>query len=398
MNEQQLFIPNKLSVGFQKREGTYTKKLAFVVCYDLKGVRRKEKSWNGWRDQKIPSIDYDNTPTEGFVLNKGVGGARASYGWNARNEYIRVYDPRDFEFEISVANLLFILREGDCSRGKGLEGKFVYAWDRDKLVLLPVASPDYQNSKQFTQLQDKTVAVADLVSGASYTTRKQKVLTYLGKLPVYSSGYKWGTINVHPIKPVKQHVFWEGKSYEFLKDTKTIAIRNGDGIAPDYAELLDAFLKSKFGSKVVKVYTKPHSGKHYKEENDNYYNDRKNWVLELEPGVWIEAATIFNTQWDGKKYASTGELSHVQTTNKIIYKNGALTIEPYRHSAYKTKRKALNSYGQNYYDSDIDWLEPTNLRLYAQLESGEEYALISGCLMTEGRAIKPNPNDNEDDD
>src|ERR1700677_2236256 len=107
MSIKQLFIPDKIKVGFQTREDTYTKKLAYVIYFDQKGVLRKEKSWQSWRNHKILPVEIDNVPTENFVLNKGVGGQRASYGWNARNEYIRVYDPRDFEFEISVANLLF---------------------------------------------------------------------------------------------------------------------------------------------------------------------------------------------------------------------------------------------------------------------------------------------------
>jgi O-acetyl-ADP-ribose deacetylase (regulator of RNase III) len=36
-----LIIPDKLKIGFQKREGTYTGKLAFVVYIDSKGVLRK---------------------------------------------------------------------------------------------------------------------------------------------------------------------------------------------------------------------------------------------------------------------------------------------------------------------------------------------------------------------
>ena len=42
--DKQLFIPSRICVGAQKREGTYTGKLAYVIYYDLKGVRRKEKS------------------------------------------------------------------------------------------------------------------------------------------------------------------------------------------------------------------------------------------------------------------------------------------------------------------------------------------------------------------
>src|SRR6056300_218958 len=99
----QLYIPKKINVGYQKRGGTYTGKLAYIIYWDDKGVLRKETSWQSWRDQKIDNTEIENVPIEGFVLNKGVGGQRESWGWNARNEYIRVYDPRGFEFEISVA-------------------------------------------------------------------------------------------------------------------------------------------------------------------------------------------------------------------------------------------------------------------------------------------------------
>lgn len=145
--DQQLFIPQKIKVGFQNRSDTYTGKLAYVIYYDQKGVLRKKTSWESWRDEQIEPIEFDNVPTSGFVLNKSVGGARASYDWNVRNEYIRVYDPRDFEYEISVPNLLYILRECNCYKGKGLEGNFVYAWWGTELVLLPEDSEDYKSSK-----------------------------------------------------------------------------------------------------------------------------------------------------------------------------------------------------------------------------------------------------------
>jgi hypothetical protein len=124
-----LFIPKKIKVGYQKRTDTYTKKLAYIIYYDNKNQLRKQTSWESWRDKAINSDEFDNVPTNGFVLNKGVGGNKQSYGWNTRNEYIRIYDPRGFEFEISVQNLLFILTESDCSKGKGLEGDFVYSWN-----------------------------------------------------------------------------------------------------------------------------------------------------------------------------------------------------------------------------------------------------------------------------
>ncbi|MCY7168922.1 hypothetical protein MK528_11220, partial [Streptococcus gordonii] len=38
----------------------------------------------------VEPIEFDNVPTEGFVLNKKVGGTKS--GWNHRSTYCRVYD------------------------------------------------------------------------------------------------------------------------------------------------------------------------------------------------------------------------------------------------------------------------------------------------------------------
>ena len=109
MSNDQMKIPSKLKVGYQKRQDTYTGKLAYVIYFDEKGKLRKETSWAGWRDKHIAADEYSNEPTSGFVLNKKVGDYKSD--WNHRMAHIRVYDPRGFEFEISVENLLYILQE-----------------------------------------------------------------------------------------------------------------------------------------------------------------------------------------------------------------------------------------------------------------------------------------------
>ena len=86
IKENNFFIPQKLAIGFQNRRGTYTGKLGYVTYYDNKGVMRKDKSWNGWRDNSIDPLYIDNVPTDGFVLNRSVGGGR---GWDARDTWVR---------------------------------------------------------------------------------------------------------------------------------------------------------------------------------------------------------------------------------------------------------------------------------------------------------------------
>lgn len=71
--QTKLTIPSRIKVGYQKRGDTYTGNLAYVIYFDHKGVLRKETSWKGWCDSKLGSHEFDNVPTEGFVLNKKVG-------------------------------------------------------------------------------------------------------------------------------------------------------------------------------------------------------------------------------------------------------------------------------------------------------------------------------------
>ncbi len=182
MSNSQLFIPNKITVGYQQRQGTYSGKLAYVIYTDNKGVLRKETSWKSWRDEKLGSNEYDNKPLEGFVLNKKAGGY--SSGWDHRQTYCRIWDPRGFEFEITVDNLLFILQETSCTKGKGLEGEFVYGWSGKDIVLLPAHCEEYKQSQKFTTLQDGKVSTKDLVPGCVYRTKREEQLTYLGK-------FKW---------------------------------------------------------------------------------------------------------------------------------------------------------------------------------------------------------------
>lgn len=238
-----LFIPEQIKVGYNKRSDTYTGQLAYVIYQDKTGKWRKEPSWEGWRNKSITPDEFKNEPTEGFVLNKPVGGY--STGWNHRNSYIRIYDPRNFEFEITLENLLFILRETDCSRGKGLHGKFVYAWSGKDLILLPVECEDYKKSENFTKLQGQTVKVANLIEGATYIDKHTKELIYLGRFTKYDKYQK-------PLK--KQFIFYKDCNFAIEKSLKNISTVKCEACHPDYAELVDKYNKSEHGAAIESIY------------------------------------------------------------------------------------------------------------------------------------------------
>lgn len=187
-----IFIPKKINVGYQNRSDTYTGKLAYVIYYDEKGKLRKEASWNSWRDDSIPNTEFDNVPIEGFVLNKHAGGVENSWGWNARKSYCRVYDPRGFEFEISIENLLYILENATSTKGKGLEGEFIYGWDGKDLVLMPIESPDYKSIIEYNNIvhSNSYIKAKDLKIGATYLDKNNCEFIYMGRFDRYCKCYK----------------------------------------------------------------------------------------------------------------------------------------------------------------------------------------------------------------
>ena len=279
-------IPKVINVGYQKRGGTYTGKLAYVVYTDDKGKLRKEKSWTGWCDDKIKKDEFKNEPMEGFVLNKGVGGQRESYGWNARNEYIRVYDPRDFEFEISVANLLFILQECSSIKGKGLEGEFVYAWDRADLVLLPCCSQEYQECVKYTENQIAKVTKDQMVEGCTYQMRNMTNVMYLGRHTWFSKEHNWSGGTRYCLKPCdKRHIFLDLNStkqvqnYVVEKGFTKIAKRISDEASPDYANAYEkmqnsvhCLIPTKIIFTKIKIKKEAYNENAFIKKDDEYYS------------------------------------------------------------------------------------------------------------------------------
>lgn len=304
MSNEQLFIASKIKVGFQKRQDTYTGSLAYVTYFDLKGVLRKEKSWEGWRDKSIEPVEFDNVPTEGFVLNKKVGGKGWS-SWDTRQEYVRVYDPRNFEFEITVPNLLFILRECDCSRGKGLEGKFVYAWSGTTLVLLPASSEEYKKSESYTNLQAKTIKAKELVKGASYLTKKQEKWIYIDRRIKYNADITEGHWYYYRDTPSAEflHVFWntDEKKFIFQKDMKNLAAVISESPDDSYAGLVEMYDKSEYGSPPVRLFTVKQPPLKIAPER---YWIRHSWAKEAAPGVFHQYHTEVYSEVDNIRLTS----------------------------------------------------------------------------------------------
>lgn len=253
-----LYIPNTVVTGFQNREGTFTGKLGYVIYKDHTGKLRKEKSWNSWRDHAIDPLEFENTPQTGFTFNKGI--VRGGYDWfSEQTTKVRVWDPRDFEFEISVGNLIALLMHSDVSK-RDIQQPCVYAWSGTELVLLPINSDEYKESSKFTEKQKIKFSAKDLVVGHTYTLKKDnRDVVYLGRLDQYEIEYTYddrvkdddrmySRCEYLPAsatsikKKSKGHVFAEGLHTFHVKDPSSfIAYTALQEVSPELPVLLDAY-------------------------------------------------------------------------------------------------------------------------------------------------------------
>jgi len=218
-----IFVPKTIHVGFQKRSDTYTKKLAYVIYEDEKGKLRKETSWQNWRDKDIEPIVFENVATSGFVLNKKVGDYCSD--WNHRQAYVRVYDSRDFEFEITIENLLYILENASSIKGKGLEGEFIYGWDGKDLLLMPIASPDYAEISKYNEIVQSNIHIKtkELILGATYMTKANEEWIYMGRFDYYynkSERIEMPSTNFYKNYTYKYTNINKGKYHYFVRECK----------------------------------------------------------------------------------------------------------------------------------------------------------------------------------
>jgi len=253
-----LFIPTKIKVGFQKRTDTFTGKLAYVIYYDEKGKIRKETSWSNWRDDKIEAVEFDNTARNGFLFNKGI--KRDGYHWGSGRSVIRVYDPRDFEFEITVDNLIGILMHSDVSKRDIVEN-CVYAWTGGDLVLLPTNSEEYRQSVEYTARQSHKVSARDLVPGRQYTQKKHdEILTYVGRYEWYDMVYHYEHDTNDSVQTFKgkKHIFAEAGSKPGSVSFKPNPVASLSGevsedIVDNYASLVDQYYGSIHSQPISKL-------------------------------------------------------------------------------------------------------------------------------------------------
>lgn len=392
MANERLNIPETLKVGFNKRTDTYSGKLAYVTYINAKNEIAKEKSWNGWIDKSIDVETYENKPMEGFVLNKRAGGYKS--GWNFRQTKCRVYDPRGFEIEISVENLLYILQECTSSKGKGLEGEFVYAWSGPELILLPVCSEDYISSMELKNKKEK-ITIKDLKLGASYKTKVSDYLIYIGKMDWYfwtikeqkSSNryisseywYELEKITLPTFVDVNEKTFKGIKNadkIDYLIEENTIALDEVENYKDMYKQTVA--YQNQFINKLTTSPKKDTLENFLNKKDYNHFYRDINAQMLLPDGdiltITIEKKAVYEglTFYQWAQLPKNRNISNRDELEKIFVENSKIEFS-YRKCArvsFDGKKLSTNYYQHSMFERDF---KPLTDDIIAQLSDGSVY-------------------------
>ena len=347
-----LFIPTKIKVGFQERKDTFTGKLAYIIYFDEKGVLRKESSWEGWRDKKIAAIEYDNVPTR-YVVNKGVD----RYGYFGSGRSIaRIYDTRDFEFEISISNLMGILMHSDVSKRDIVE-ECVYAWSGKDLVLLPVNSTEYQESVEYTKKQSLTLSTKSLVKGHTYVAKKHDTsYLYIGYYNWYYNGYRYSdNININQQHKGKKHVFYNlhNKTFETISMSALAECTSTD-IPENFSNIVEQFENSSNYKKIVDFKLIKLDKLEYRE---------KEWQKASQDAVNKQDNDNFHKKYYQDKLENMGEYELYVLGRKFHKKINNNTINVLEFTCYNTQEISyVSSYNYKIVNTDKDFYTENQYR------------------------------------
>ena len=299
-----ILIPKILHVGFKNDDS----KLSYVTYEDDKGVMRQAQSFNNWvRGNKV---QFDNEPVAGVMLDSGSNSPGWG-GWNKRLSIARIIDPRGFMFEIRMENLVYLLQTGGYDGKTGFP-ELIYSWDSGKIVLIPTASPEYQDALVSTKAQSKYLKVADIKVGATYRRKSGGSYTYLGKFPVMK--YNWSCNTNEP----------DGEQHVFASRNYTVT-----------------FMKTLSGKFVQEVETP--DGFSFSEALNKFLNsvDYKHIDRSLDQKVYLSSDDILSTEFRRHKYALSdrcydGMVEFLVGNNKMV--------QVYTRSLYMSAENFIHAY------------------------------------------------------
>jgi hypothetical protein len=203
MTQYSIKIPEQVYVGFQGRRSQDEVPLGFMTPYndDEAGQRRRATvdNWaRGYGNSKtFNSVILENKPMIGFKIGRAI---RRSGGWNGSGaSYVRIEDPRGFELEITIENLVMCMSDNLLDDGE-IIAECVWGRDGNRNILLPTNSEPYKNSVVLRTKVAAVIPLKEVTVGDEVELITGEKGIYLGSLlPLQLEGslqYRTGKIEI----------------------------------------------------------------------------------------------------------------------------------------------------------------------------------------------------------
>lgn len=230
-------IPEKVYVGFQGRRGEDEVPLGFMTPYTDDEAGRKRQAtvdqWAGGRTygnaKTFNSVIIDNEPMYGFRLGRAI---RRSGHFGSGASYVRIEDPRGFELEISIENLVAVLEDVAMEH---CEFVGALVWGRtagsQKNLLMAVDSDLYRSAVKTKSAVAAAKSSKDFKIGDTIEAVTGETGVYMGMMVGVVDGWK----EPEPMsskKPVLRMTDADGKvTYLGFVDLKGVVTKEHEGDA-----------------------------------------------------------------------------------------------------------------------------------------------------------------------
>lgn len=211
-----VFKKNYVGINYGRKCPESGLPLAFLAPYEDNAAGRKRqdtvdqwtKGWYGNSNAKNTTRIEDNVGQIGFKISDWESRHRTN------NKFARLACPNGYELEISMENLIYLLKNTVVSHGV-FDDELVWARDGGNNYLIPLDSAEYKNAlHQGTKLKVTPGGIIHASTGGRYI--------YLGR------GYRQVTGIVGPFKQIDDKS-WRGyKRYEM--DPDKVAVFNDDDL------------------------------------------------------------------------------------------------------------------------------------------------------------------------
>lgn len=175
-------IPDQMFVAFvRSNQDGYVHK-GYTIPYGTDAASKKRQlnlrhSTHADREGGLEPVVLDNKPMYGFKISRKL----RSNGWRSDIQTVSIEDPRGFEFEVSVANLIMLTDSNLIHNGEIIQ-QCVWARDGVINILLPINSQPYLDAVVNTERVSKRVNTRSVKPGNQVLLHDGMKGTYMGSM------------------------------------------------------------------------------------------------------------------------------------------------------------------------------------------------------------------------